>query len=82
MPQMLVLSDLTASRVGAVAAVFETLRDGDADARPPNTTACPPRQACGRVHEREPSDPPRRPRGRPLGRETTSSRQSVRDRRA
>jgi hypothetical protein len=29
--------------VDAVAAVFATLRDGDGDARPAVTTACPPR---------------------------------------
>jgi hypothetical protein len=43
MPQTVVPSNLTASRVDAVAAVFGTLRDGDADARAANTTACPPR---------------------------------------
>ena len=43
MPQTLVPSDSTASSVDAVAAVFGTLRDGDADARPATTTACPPR---------------------------------------
>ena len=43
MPQTLVPSDSTASSVDAVAAVFGTLRDGDADARPAATTACPPR---------------------------------------
>jgi hypothetical protein len=42
-PQTLVPSDLTANSVDAVAAVFGTLRDGDADARPATTTACPPR---------------------------------------
>ena len=43
MPQTLVPTDSTASSVDAVAAVFGTLRDGDADARPAATTACPPR---------------------------------------
>ncbi len=43
MPQTLVPTDLTASSVDAVAAVFGTLRDGDADARTAGTTACPPR---------------------------------------
>ena len=43
MPKVLVLSDLTVSSVDAVAAVFGTLHDGDADSRPPATTACPPR---------------------------------------
>ena len=43
MPQTLVPSDSTASSVDAVAAVFGTLRAGDADARPAATTACPPR---------------------------------------
>ena len=43
MPQTLVPTDSTASSVDAVAAVFATLRDGDADARPAATTACPPR---------------------------------------
>jgi hypothetical protein len=43
MPQTLVPTDSTASSVDAVAAVFGTLRDGDADARPATTTACPPR---------------------------------------
>jgi hypothetical protein len=43
MPQALVPSDSTVSSVDAVAAVFATLRDGDADARPAATTACPPR---------------------------------------
>jgi hypothetical protein len=43
MPQTLVSSDSTASSVDAVAAVFGTLRDGAADARPAATTACPPR---------------------------------------
>jgi hypothetical protein len=43
MPQTLVPSDSTASSVDAVAAVFGTLRDGDADARPAATTAYPPR---------------------------------------
>jgi hypothetical protein len=35
--------DVTASTVDAVAGAFATLRDGDADARPAATTACPPR---------------------------------------
>jgi hypothetical protein len=43
MPQTLVPTASTASSVDAVAAVFGTLRDGDADARPAATTACPPR---------------------------------------
>jgi hypothetical protein len=43
MPQTLVPTDLTASSVDAVAAVFGTLRDGGLDARPAATTACPPR---------------------------------------
>ena len=43
MPQTLVHTDSTASSVDAVAAVFGTLRDGDADARATGTTACPPR---------------------------------------
>ena len=43
MPQTLVPTDSTASSVDAVAAVFGTLRDGDAHARPAATTACPPR---------------------------------------
>ncbi|HEX2703980.1 MAG TPA: hypothetical protein VHM72_11195 [Solirubrobacteraceae bacterium] len=43
MPQTLVRTELTASRVDAVAAVFGTLRDGGLDARPAVTTACPPR---------------------------------------
>ena len=43
MPQTLVPTDPTASSVDAVAAVFGTLRDGDAHARPAATTACPPR---------------------------------------
>ena len=43
MPQTLVPTDPTASSVDAVAVVFGTLRDGDADARPAATTACPPR---------------------------------------
>jgi hypothetical protein len=43
MPQTLVRTDLTASSVDAVAAVFGTLRDGDADSRAAATTACPPR---------------------------------------
>jgi hypothetical protein len=43
MPQTLAPTDSTASSVDAVAAAFETLRDGDADARPAATTACPPR---------------------------------------
>jgi len=34
MPQTLVPTDLTASSVDAVAAVFGTLRDGGLDARP------------------------------------------------
>jgi hypothetical protein len=42
-PQTLVPTDSTASSVDAVAAVFGTLRDGDADARATRTTACPPR---------------------------------------
>jgi hypothetical protein len=41
MPQTLVPTDSTASSVDA--AVFGTLREGDADARPAATTACPPR---------------------------------------
>ena len=43
MPQTLVPTDSTANSVDAVAAEFGTLRDGDADARPAATTACPPR---------------------------------------
>jgi len=43
MPQALVPSDLAVSSVDAVAAVFATLRDGDGDAHPAATTACPPR---------------------------------------
>jgi len=43
MPQTLVPSDSTVSSVDTVAAVFGTLRDGDADAQPAATTACPPR---------------------------------------
>ncbi len=45
MPQTLVPTDstVTVSSVDAVAAVFGTLRGGDADARPAATTACPPR---------------------------------------
>jgi len=43
MPQTLAPIDSTVSSVDAVAAVFGTLRDGDADARPAATTACPPR---------------------------------------
>jgi hypothetical protein len=43
MPQTLVPTASSASNVDAVAAVFATLRDGDADARPAATTACPPR---------------------------------------
>jgi hypothetical protein len=43
MSETLVPTDLTASSVDTVAAVFGTLRDGDADERPANTTACPPR---------------------------------------
>jgi hypothetical protein len=43
MPQTLVPTDATARSVDAVAVVFGTLRDGDADARPAATTACPPR---------------------------------------
>jgi hypothetical protein len=43
MPQTLVPTDLTASSVDAVAAVFGTLRDVGLDARPAATTACPPR---------------------------------------
>ena len=43
MPQTLVPTDSAVSSVDAVAAVFGTLRDGDADARPAATTACPPR---------------------------------------
>jgi hypothetical protein len=46
MPQTVVPSDSTASSVDAVAAVFGTLRDGDADSRPTATTACPPRLRC------------------------------------
>jgi hypothetical protein len=42
-PQTLVPTASTASSVDAVAAVFGTLRDGDADARPAAATACPPR---------------------------------------
>ena len=60
MPQTLAPTDATVRSVDAVAAVFGTLRDGDADARPAATTACPPRlrrvvafmsasQAIGRV---------------------------------
>ena len=66
MPQTLVPTDSTASSVDAVAAVFGTLRAGDADARPAATTACPPRlrrvvafmgtnQAIARVED--PQDP-------------------------
>jgi hypothetical protein len=44
MPQTLVPTDSTASSVDAVAAVFATLRDGDADARAAAATACPPRR--------------------------------------
>ena len=62
MPQTLAPTDATARSVDAVAAVFGTLRDGDADARPAATTACPPRlrrvvafmsasQAIGRVED-------------------------------
>jgi hypothetical protein len=62
MPQTLVPTDATARSVDAVAVVFGTLRDGDADARPAATTACPPRlrrvvafmsanQAIGRVED-------------------------------
>ena len=47
MSQTLVPTDLTASSVAAVAAVFGTLRDGGLDARPAATAACPPR--LGRV---------------------------------
>jgi|GEM_PF-3312113 hypothetical protein len=43
MPQTLVPTDLTASSVDAVAAVFGSLRDGGLNARPAATTACPPR---------------------------------------
>jgi len=43
MPQTLAPTDATARSVDAVAVVFGTLRDGDADARPAATTACPPR---------------------------------------
>ena len=43
MPQTPVPTDSTVSSVDAVAAVFGMLRDGDADARPAATTACPPR---------------------------------------
>ena len=43
MPQTLVPTDLTASSVDAVAAVFGTLRNDDAGARPAVTTVCPPR---------------------------------------
>ena len=43
MPQMLVPTASSASSVDAAVAVFATLRDGDADARPAATTACPPR---------------------------------------
>jgi hypothetical protein len=43
MPQTLVPTDSTASSVDAVAAVFATLRDGDAAARAAAATACPPR---------------------------------------
>ena len=62
MPQTLAPTDATARSVDAVAVVFGTLRDGDADARPAATTACPPRlrrvvafmsanQAIGRVED-------------------------------
>ena len=43
MPQTLVPTDSTPSRVDAVAVVFGTLRDGDADSRATATTSCPPR---------------------------------------
>ena len=43
MPQTVVPSDSTVSSLDAVAAMFATLRDGDADARPAATTVCPPR---------------------------------------
>ena len=43
MPQTLVPTDATVSSVDAVAAVFGTLRDVDADARAAAATACPPR---------------------------------------
>jgi hypothetical protein len=43
MPQTLVPTDLTASSVHAVSAVFATLRDRDAESRPTVATACPPR---------------------------------------
>jgi hypothetical protein len=70
MPQTLVPTDATASSVDAVAAVFGTLRDGDADARPAATTACPPRlrrvvafmsahQAIPPIHNPEDSWPTR-----------------------
>jgi hypothetical protein len=42
-PQMVVPSDSPVSSVDAVAAVFVTLRDGDADSRRAAATACPPR---------------------------------------
>ena len=62
MLQTLAPTDATARSVDAVAVVFGTLRDGDADARPAATTACPPRlrrvvafmsanQAIGRVED-------------------------------
>ena len=43
MPQTVVPSDSPVSSLDAVAAMFVTLRDGDADVRPAATTACPPR---------------------------------------
>ncbi len=43
MPQTVVPSDSPVSSVEAVAAMFVTLRDGDADSRRAAATACPPR---------------------------------------
>ena len=43
MPQTVAPSDSPVSSVDAVAAMFVTLRDGDADSRRAAATACPPR---------------------------------------